>query len=487
MRYNGDTIPECHEEKETCMSLRSLQQGIEAVQKGSHAEGALLLQNALKDTTLPGNLRATAWMWLAVTNDDRQFRINCYRQAFQADPHNKQASEGLSTLLAAQLPETSTLTTPVPAVKPVNPPPTAPLPGTQPLNPPPTAPSIHTGNTPTAPYPATQYAPTAPNVGYGQPTSAPDIPPNYGQAPTHQTQSMPSIQPQPNIQFPIGTGYPPEPGSTTGTMAAVAPKMVIQGAQRSVGILGGPNGRGTGFFVTREGLIATTRYVVGGLEDVEVQLLSQQSLPGRVVRAFPEYDLALIQVNANVTHLMSPSHNPIIPDNTPLLIVSHAGEVQRTTRRETRQEIPMYWFPTLEKQLHDAGGSPVFDNLQFLVGMMTRNASRNSGFLYGLHISMIYKCVDQHTHELQQLSGRGVYCNHCGNLSRAGVFNAFYCERCGATLPPALAIDRYPQPNMGALYGENMNQPCPHCRSTVGYAHGVCLRCGRDVSSNRPK
>ncbi len=461
------------------MSLRSLQQGIEAVQKSNHAEGALLLQNALKDTTLPGNLRATGWMWLAHTNPDIQFRINCYRQAFQADPNNKQASEGLSTLLAAQLPETSTLTTPVPAVRPTNPAPTAPLPGTQPLNPNPAARSGYPGDTPTAPYPA-----AAP---IGQPMAAPDMSP-YGHMPTHQTQNMPSVQPQPNIQFPVGTGYPPEPGSTTGTMAAVVPpKMVIQGAQRSVGILGGPNGRGTGFFVTREGLIVTTRYVVGGLEDVEVQLLSQQTIPGKVVRAFPEHDLALIQVNANVTHVMPPSHNPIIPDNTPLLIVSHAGEVQRTTRRETRQEIPMYWFPTLEKQLHDAGGSPVFDNLQFLVGMMTRNASRNSGFLYGLHISMIYKSVDQHTHEMQQLNGRGVYCNHCGNLSRAGAFNAFYCERCGATLPPSLAVDRYPQPNMGALYGENMNQPCPHCRSTVGYAHGMCLRCGRDVSSNRPK
>lgn len=472
------------------MSLRSLQQGIEAVQKGNHDEGARLLQIALRDTEMPGNLRATGWMWLAATNPDIQFRINCYRQAYHADPTNKQASDGLSALLGAPLSTTALIPEPIRPAKPAHLPGTASL-GTAPL---PNNPPLHSGDTPTAPYPAAQPAPqAAPGTMYYGQTAAPvpETTPPYGQPPVpppqspRSTQTMPGVQP--GIPYPPGTGYPPEPGSTTGTMPAVSlQQLVIQGAQRSVGILGGPNGRGTGFFVTQDGLIATTRYVVGGLEDVEVELLNQQRLPGKVVHAYPDYDLALIQVNATVTQLMPVSHNPIIPDNTPLLIISHAGEVQRTSRRETRQEMPMYWFPTLEKQLHDAGGSPVFDNMQFLVGMMTRNASRNSGFLYGVHITLIYKCVDQHTYETQQLNGRGVYCNHCGNLSRAGAFNAFYCERCGATLPPALAVDRYPQPNMGALYGENMNRPCPHCRSTVGYYQGTCLRCGRDVSSNRP-
>jgi hypothetical protein len=159
----------------------------------------------------------------------------------------------------------------------------------------------------------------------------------------------------------------------------------------------------------------------------------------------------------------------------------------RTSRRESRGELPSQWFPTLLNRLQDAGGDPVFDPQNALVGMMTRNSSRSTGYFYGLHISAIYQCVQLFLQEAQQLAGQGIYCTSCGCSSRAGAFKAYYCETCGAVLPPALEIRRRPLDNVGALYGENMHRPCPNpnCRATVGSYNGVCLRCGTDMTQRR--
>src|SRR5690606_4284328 len=93
-------------------------------------------------------------------------------------------------------------------------------------------------------------------------------------------------------------GYPPPANnpygtpSGTGTQGAVGGvALTLNEAQRSVGIVGGPNGKGSGLFVTRDGLIATTRYVVGSEESLTIQLASGQTLAGRVLRAFPQFDL----------------------------------------------------------------------------------------------------------------------------------------------------------------------------------------------------
>lgn len=456
------------------MSIRSLEQGIQAVNSGKLEEGARLLRIALKDETLDASIRATALMWLAETNPDMQFKIDCYRQANTVDPTNQLVNQRLSALLAAQLP------------------PQQPVPGNTPSQ----------GMPPASPYtvPGTAYVQqpvpgNTPSQGMPPVSPYPQNTPPYGNPPVnpYQTGTMPAAQPVPGNT--PSQGMLPVNPYQTGTMPAAQPaagmpgmpqpptqKLMIQGIQRTVGVIGGPNGRGTGFFVTHDGLIATTRYVTGGESDLEIELLTGQRMGGKVVRAFPKFDLALIQVNATVPQLMPVTQMPLLPENATIVAITHTGEGLRSTRRETRHETPAYWFPTLINHLRDAGGNPVFDAQNLLVGMMTRNASRANGYMYGLHITMIYKCVDQYLQEVQQMAGQGAYCRHCGSASRAGVFGAYYCETCGAVLPASLEITRHPMPNVGALYGENMNRPCPHCRATVGYYNGQCLRCGQDVT-----
>ena len=204
-----------------------------------------------------------------------------------------------------------------------------------------------------------------------------------------------------------------------------------------------------------------------------------------MLRAFPLYDLALIKVPVQVVTLHPVAQMPIMAENLPLTVLAHPGEVLRTARRESREQQPPQWFPTLLNRLQDAGGDPIFDPQNALIGMMTRNASRSTGYFHGLHINAVFQCVQLFMQEAQQLSGQGIYCTSCGTSSRAGAFKAYYCETCGSVLPPAVDIRRKPLENVGALYGETMHRACPNCRSTVGYYNGVCLRCGFDVSQRR--
>jgi hypothetical protein len=224
---------------------------------------------------------------------------------------------------------------------------------------------------------------------------------------------------------------------------------------------------------------------VGSEESLTIQLANGQTLAGRVLRSFPQYDLAFVKVPVQLVTLVAVAQVPILAENLPLTVLAHPGEVMRTSRRESRGELPPQWFPTLLNRLQDAGGDPIFDPQNALVGMMTRNASRTTSYFYGLHITTIYQCVQLFLQEAQQLVGQGIYCPSCGTSSRAGAFKAYYCETCGSVLPPALDIRRRPLDNVGALYGETMQRPCPNCRATVGYYNGVCLRCGFDVSQRR--
>ena len=65
-----------------------------------------------------------------------------------------------------------------------------------------------------------------------------------------------------------------------------------------VGIRGGPNGPGSGFFLTASGIIVTTRFVVGGNESATVEFEPGHQLEARVVRSFPDIDVALLYTQA---------------------------------------------------------------------------------------------------------------------------------------------------------------------------------------------
>ncbi len=266
-----------------------------------------------------------------------------------------------------------------------------------------------------------------------------------------QTQQMAAVGSQANLQ-PIGVNI----------------------ADHVAHIIGGPNGAGTAFFAAA-GTLATSRYVVGGLQQVTVELHNGRQLIGNVVRAFTALDLTLIRVEHDPGELLPITPLPRVPDNTPLTIVTYEGEMIRSAQRPTQRVMAAHWIPTTATRLIDAGGNPIFDDKNYLVGMMTKNTSRTSGHMFGVHISTIKRMVDQYTGESQ--AEKRIYCPECGNASRAAGAGFFYCEQCGGVTPPAVNMQRYPIPQAEGYY-ESGRVRCVVCGSMVGMYQNVCLRCG---------
>lgn len=246
---------------------------------------------------------------------------------------------------------------------------------------------------------------------------------------------------------------------------------------RTIGILDGANGVGSGFFLTRDGLAATTRFVVGGSETVTYELNPGQRGQAQVVRSFPEFDLAFLQTGIKLGHTLPISQSPTLPADTPITAFAHYGGVIGGRHRPTRQVVKAGWFPTDIDQAPDAGGNPVFSQDNVLVGMLTLNANRAVPYVFVLHVSMITRLLERFTRERHNMPGYR-YCPSCGHLSRAALMGGFYCETCGAVYPESEGRQRFPMPSLMSLYGETRSRPCVNCGSSVGYYKGECLRCG---------
>ncbi len=376
-------------------SLRSLQQGIAAIQAEHFQEGARLIKIALRDEMLTGSLRATAYLWLANTTGDSQQKINYYTEALTADPSNDLAKQWLAELMKP------------PANNPLMQPP-----------PPPGYTTTHIGG---------------------------------------------------------GGGMPVKP--VTGPLVPTNEQQSMTASYHIVGILGGPNGTGSGFFVARNGIIATTRYVVGGLENITVELETRRQLPGRVVRSYPDLDIALVYVEQPVNDLLPVTPFPTIADNAALNGIAHGGQIINGRKRETTRALAAHWFPTDISVLPDAGGCPVFDERHYVVGMLTRNDTNAAAYVHGVHITAITRCVDNFFQEMQTHRDR-VYCHSCGSVSRAAAAGGFYCETCGTTMPFAEDIQRISTPQMAMYYQENHPDTCTNCGARVGFHKDLCLRCG---------
>ncbi len=247
----------------------------------------------------------------------------------------------------------------------------------------------------------------------------------------------------------------------------------------TVGIMDGPNGLGTGFFITQDGIVATTRRVVDGLENVTISLNGSRQVIGRVIRSYSDVDLALVRVEINLTQILPMTSISRLPDNIEISAGSHHGGPIRGRIRATRRDLKPHWIPTTIRELPDIGGGPVFDDRNVLIGMLTGNASRLSADVYALHVHEILNRLNEYRQALL-VDPQRTYCPGCGYISRAPNYNAFYCEQCGSVLPNSRGTNRYPIPHMAALYGENTQRPCRTCGSGVGFYNGQCLRCGSD-------
>ncbi len=417
------------------MSYQYLQMGIAAAQGGSMEEAARLLRLAVKSPEVNAQSRAVAYMWLAETTTDTAQKRAYYQQAVESDPANADIRARVDAFLATQ------------------------------FQPPPT---------PTAPPPPGSL-PEAPRSGSTPPPASLPEAPRAGSTPAPYAAQTAANPYTPNPA-------PPAPAMPNTVSAQMPPAQILAPQTGTVldyvvSVIGGPNGTGSGFFASQHPIIATTRHVVGGAEQVTIEFSPGRGATGTVIRTYSDYDLALIRIDYAPPSALPASPMPRVPDETALTAVSYGGAMTSGRQRPTTRVMASYWIPTDFSTLPDAGGAPLFDPQNYLVGMITRDTSRSADHFFGVHISLIRQCIDTVLADLQ--TTKAAYCAQCGSQSRAGGLGYFFCEVCGAVMPAAQGITRYPIPQAEPFYAPANAPRCPHCQAVTGSHNGKCLRCGQ--------
>ncbi|TVR20495.1 MAG: hypothetical protein EA396_10525 [Anaerolineaceae bacterium] len=450
----------------TPMTYQTLKMGISAIKAGNMREGGRLVRIAIQSEDLTDAQRASGWVWLAHTMNEPQKRIRCYEEALRLEPDNQFAQERLRELKPpAPPPPPDNLPAPpadLPTGKPATPPPPQTLPGT---------------NTMPAPR---ALSPEAQKQQPIESLSAQKSP--YSPPPQRRTTWKQSEPVDPARETQTATAVPVNYNNYTQANTPPPNNNASRGGvhYRTVGIIGGPEGDATGFFMSKGGLVVTTRHAIGGSLYVNYALSDGTVERAQVVRSWPEYDVALLHTGRPVEQLIPMANTPDIPDNMPLKAVAHGGFVVEGVKRATRTDFG-HWFPTTIDSMRDAGGNPVFNDQGLLVGMLTANANPSAPYVFGLHSIFIRNLVREYKAHMENYERGMAYCSACGHISNAGVYGGFYCEHCGTVLPHAVESERFNLPTMAPLYGESMNSPCPRCESTSGFYKGACLRCGHRV------
>ncbi|MEO0562542.1 MAG: serine protease, partial [Chloroflexota bacterium] len=361
--------------------LQAIENGIAALQAGDLRRGEAMLRQGLASPSVPGDVAAVGYMWLATTSPSINFQIQCYEAATAADPRNAEAQNRLTALIEQQRAE--------------------------------------------------------------QRRSTQDIP----------------IPPSPTDTGTLRRRMPTPPASTPGSTA----RAQSVGGERNIprlwefGIHGGPNGVGSAFLVVRDGLLATARYVVGNATEVTVETRGGQRVQGEVVRSYPEYDLAFIRTDQSVPYLRDITPSSVVAPETGLVADDYTENTVTGKCRSTRRKITPGWFPTTfpDSLPRSFNGAPLIDDKDDLVGMLTRNADRNSGNLYGLHMTTIRRKIEEYYAEMQTDPDR-MYCGTCGSLSAAAADGLPYCETCGGVFPHARSMRRRPHPDRHLYYPTDM-------------------------------
>lgn len=91
---------------------------------------------------------------------------------------------------------------------------------------------------------------------------------------------------------PIALKRPSSPLSTNGINSTI--KYLV----KSVVTIEHKNGHGSGFIVSEDGYILTNYHVIHGNTDLDIKLNESITLKATIVRTNPEYDLALLKINA---------------------------------------------------------------------------------------------------------------------------------------------------------------------------------------------
>jgi S1-C subfamily serine protease len=176
--------------------------------------------------------------------------------------------------------------------------------------------------------------------------------------------------------------------------ATVAVKVEVPEAHPSAQILGTER-LGTGVIVDSAGLILTVNYVVMGASSVEVTLVDDTSVDGRVVAQDFASGLAVIEVDARALSALSLCPSDQLRVGQEVFIIAAAGENKRRANNGAITSIApfdAYWEYSLDRAITTTamnpglGGAPLLDTLGRVGGIISLDLNEVGRFTLAIPV-----------------------------------------------------------------------------------------------------
>lgn len=228
------------------------------------------------------------------------------------------------------------------------------------------------------------------------------------------------------------------------------------------------NGLGSGFLIKGDGLVVTNRHVVGYEKEVEIQFSDGRSGLGKVIRSFPEIDLAFIRVSGAPPTSLVLAEAINIRVGQAVLVIGHPLGLSHSLTRGivsalNREIMGNVYLQTDASISPGNSGGPIINEYGEVVGIATFSMQNGQGLNFAIPAETIRQRLNRVlAEESRLLAGQGVYCPVCGALSRGGSF----CPNCGV---------RFEITEEQCVPAQKM---CSKCGKQLNQADRFCSDCG---------
>jgi S1-C subfamily serine protease len=185
--------------------------------------------------------------------------------------------------------------------------------------------------------------------------------------------------------------------------ATVALKTEILEGHPSAGILGTER-MGSGVVVDRAGLILTVNYVVLGARSVEVALLDDTVVPGRIVAQDFASGIAVVEAACKEPATLPLCRSTDLGLGQEVFIVAAAGDNKRRVNNGMITSVTSfdaYWEYALDRAITTTamnpgvGGAPLFDTLGRIIGIVSLELGEVGRFTLAIPIDYYVESCDE--------------------------------------------------------------------------------------------
>ncbi len=163
-------------------------------------------------------------------------------------------------------------------------------------------------------------------------------------------------------------------------------------------------GGGTGFFVSPEGLIATNDHILAG-ENYTAVTASGEKFPARVIRQFPEKDIAFLKIDGGTWPAVEFKLLPPVVKGQKVFSLGnslgyysgtlHTGVVSAPNRRIEKNGLSFEEMVQVEMHIAEGdSGAPLFDETGRVIGMLTAFDDRAEGLAFAIPGRRIVEALD---------------------------------------------------------------------------------------------